>query len=253
MPEENGTEVAESSTEMTELEKLRALKEDLIGEKRRERAARKAAEAEVEALKSGQLSEEQLDEYKALKEAADRAAAEKLEAKGEYDTLIAQKDEKHAEAMAAKDTELESIRTALERTVVTDRLKSLLAAQGVTDVDNAAFLLQGRHETFARAEMVDGAPTVRVVNRQDGTTVYDPDASGTVPLGLDKLVESFLSSGAGKHFIPASGDSGSGVHKAGQTTDSNGMTQAYFANKPNELQKFLAEHGKDAYYALPAK
>lgn len=220
-------------------------KQGLINESKKYRARAQQAEATVGQLQEQALSEEDREQFNQLKADDEKRQQDDLKAQGEYDKLLAQKQEKFDEALGAKQQELDSFRGAFQQVAVTDRLKGLLAGKGVTRVSEAAFLLQGQFPKRAVADLVDGNPVIRVVDRQ-GQLVTDADCEPGQSIGVDALVNEFVASEAGQIFLPPSGDSGSGAH-AGTPGDA---TMAELDADPAKTAAFIQKHGGDAYMKL---
>jgi len=224
----------------SELQKKYA-QEAAQSKKYRQRA--QEAETEAKELRGRALSEEDFTRFKELTKAQEDADRQQAEDAGEFDKLRKQDQENHKAALAAKDAQSESYRAAFEAVAVTQRLQSALAAKGVTDVNAAAHLIQNLHEQRAVAELVDGSPVVKVVERGNGQTVLDPDNDGLASISIDTLVAAWLGTTTGQAFLPASGDTGSGSHKGG--TDNRMTREKLDAMSGEETAAWMREHPDD--------
>ena len=217
----------------------------LAGESKKYRQRAQAAEARLTELEANQFSEEDRKLFDQLKKEAEDKQTEDLEAKGQYDALLAQKKEKFDADLTKTQDAAKAAMAAFESVAVTAPLQAALAAKGVTDVDSAAYLLQGVHPHKAKAALVDGKPVVHVVDKA-GALVTDADCEPGDSISIDALVTEFLATTRGQHFLPPSGDTGSGAHKGGDT----GVTLAELDADAEKMGEFIAKHGGKAYQQL---
>lgn len=220
-------------------------KRRLIEESKKYRLRAQTAEAAAGQLREHALSEEDREQFSRLKADAEKREQDNLKAEGNYDKLLAQKQDKFNADLEAKGQELEAYRSAFQRVAVTDRLKGLLAGKSVTRVGEAAYLLQGQFGKRAVADLVDGNPVIRVVDRQ-GQLVTDADCEPGQSISVEALVDEFVASEAGQIFLPPSGDSGSGAHAGGAAE----ATLAELDADDIKKAKFVEKHGGEAYMTL---
>ena len=208
-------------------EEFEAIKARLIAESRKYRKRAQEAEAKLRQLEAQSLSAEEAAEYRRLKNQA-----------AQYERLLAGLTEKHSRELAEANRRCEQLAGQLQKVLGADRLKSALAARGVTRVDQAAYLLQ-RH---IRVELADGEPVVRVVDA-DGQPIAAPDGADGQTISVERFVDAWLASD-GAHFLPPSGDVGSGAYKGGSAGT---VDMAELEADPNKRYAFIREHGTEAY------
>jgi len=228
-----------------EVEKTR-----LISESKKYRLRAQAAETKISELEGNVLSQEALDEYNSLKASANKASDKKLRDKGDFDKLMAEKQNEFTVHLDAEKAKANTYLSALQQVAVADRLKNELATRGVKFVDEASFLLQNKFSSKAVAEIGDNGINVRVVNASDGNAVIDADCEPGKTIGLDKLVEQFLASSTGQIFLPPSGDTGSGSHP-GISNDK--VTIEQLDADPDLRKKWSASHTTAEYMQLAMK
>jgi hypothetical protein len=215
-----------------------AQKQRLIAESRKYRKRAQEAEARLQELEARALSEADLAEYRRLRsERRQHAQTEQAKAR-EYETLVSELADKHARELAEADRRGERLAAQLCKVVGNDRLKSALAARGVTRVDQAAYLLQ-RH---VRVELGEGEPAVRVVDGR-GEPIADATCRAGETITIERFVDAWLAS-EGAHFLPPSGDSGSGTHKGASAGRAD---IAELEADPARRYAFVREHGTDEY------
>ena len=221
---------------------------DLIKESTGYHKRAQDAETRLKALEGNVLSDEDRALFETLRK--ERAEADDTKAKkaGEFEKLLAQKQEKYDADLKAKDASLASAMAAFERVAVLNPLQAALAKAGVTDVDSAAHLIQNLHAYRATAQLVDGQAVVRVVDGQ-GNLVTDAECEPGQSISIEQLVTGWVATDTGKHFKPPSGDTGSGAHKGGV----GGITLAELDADVNKKAAFIAEHGGKAYLTLASK
>ena len=137
------------------------LKEDVEGLKKAletERKRRKEAEREGAASKGSE--EVDIEEYKRLKAEAEEREERKAIEKGEYEKLLAKRDEKHAAEIARLSEDLKGTRAKLEDATVSRQLRDAIATAGVRDELREAAELVLRKKGFE--VRYDGAEPVGV-------------------------------------------------------------------------------------------
>lgn len=208
-------------------EDFEAIKARLIAESRKYRKRAQDAEANLRELEANAISAEQASEYRRLKEQA-----------GRYEQMTAEMTARSERDRQAAQRQVDRLTDRLRRIVGADRLKSVLAARGVMRVDQAAYLLD-RH---VRVELVDDEPVVRVVDSA-GRPISDPSAEGAGTISLERFVDTWLAA-EGAHFLPPSGDVGSGAYKGGVSAHA---AVAEMESDPAKRFAFIREHGTDEY------
>jgi hypothetical protein len=210
----------------------------LVAESRKYRKRAQQAEARLRQLEPRVLSEEELAEYRRLKARQPQREQAELTKAREYEKLAAELTERHARELAQANQRGEALEAQLRKVVGTDRLKSALAGRGVTRVDQAAYLLR-RH---IRVELADGEPVVRVLDKK-GRPIIDPACGDGETITIERFVDAWLAS-EGAHFLPPSGDTGSGAH-AGGSADKADIAE--LEADPAKRYAFIREHGTDEY------
>jgi len=219
-------------------EAFAAERQQLVAESRKYRKRAQEAEAEAARLERLVLPAEQLAEYRELKAAGERRGQADDEAGRQYDRLVAELTDKHGRELAEAGRAREALEARLCELVGADRLKSVLAARRVRRVDQAAYLL-ARH---VRVSLADGKPVVQVVDDR-GEPIAAPGGEPGETVGMEAFVDAWLAE-AGAHFLPPSGDTGSGAHRgaAGERAD-----VAEMEADPARRYAFIREHGTDEY------
>ena len=122
----------------------------------------------------------------------------------------------------------------LSGVVVTDRLKSVLAARGVKRVDQAAGLL---------AEQLD----VNITEDGCQVTVRGDQQSDSNDAGsVEQVVDGWLADN--NHYLPPSGDTGSGAYPGGGSP--RGATIEQLDRDPVRKAEFVARYGPAALVQL---
>ena len=152
----------------------------------------------------------------------------------EAERLIDQLTEQHSDQIAASNVRAERLGEMLSGVVVSDRLKSALAARGVTRVDQAAMLLSEKFEV----NIGDGG--YRVQTR--GLGPDDSDAELTV----EQVVDGWLADN--RHYLPPSGDTGSGAYPG--VTSPGAVSIEQLDLDPARKAEFVARHGPAALVQL---
>ena len=208
-------------------EDFEAVKARLIAESRRYRKRAQDAETRLRELEAGAMSAGQVQEYRRLKEQA-----------AGYERMAAEMTARQERELESRRREVSALTDRLRRIVGSDRLKSALASRGVTRVDQAAYLLD-RH---VRVDLAGGEPVVRVVDA-GGQPIPDPSGEPGAAVSIERFVDAWLAA-EGAHFLPPSGDVGSGAHKGGP---SEHATVAEMEADPAKRFAFIREHGTDEY------
>ena len=198
------------------------LREVVQSRKYRQRAQR--AEGDLEELRARALSTEQYAEYVSLRDSANE--------------------------LADKDKRIVVLEGMVRQVVGANELSKALVACGVGRglshgdrmLAQAAALLAGRVNV-----VISGAePAVRVLGPA-GKLVQGPDGK---PVSVHDFVAQWLAE-EGSHFLPASGDTGSGAHKG--PTAGGGVSIEHLDHDPKAKAEFIAKHGPQAYVQLARK
>jgi len=194
-----------------------------------------------------QQAESRLGEVEeSLKEFQDRIAAQEaeaerklLEGKGQYEEAMASLRSEKDKALQSKDAEIEALSSSLYRELGTNRLTAALGEAGVKSelIAQATKLLSGQ----IKVSVKDGKPVVQVLD-EDGSPL---NAENGAAATMQDLVGRWAQSNP--HFLPPSGDTGSGAHKGGKTGN---VTLAELDANASAKAKFIKEHGVDAYLKL---
>ncbi len=201
--------------------RLEYLREVAQSRKYRQRA--QGAEAEAERLSELVLTEEQLADYEAL-----RAQAAEASATAERVSLL--------EDMVRSIAGLNELRGALTACGV-----GSACPHGDKMLAQAAALLDGRINVDIPDSSV--SPTVGVLG-EDGEPTVDEDGQLVT---VRQFVAQWLAE-EGSHFLPASGDTGSGA-RAGRTS-ARGVSIEQLDRDPKAKAEFIAKNGPQAYVQL---
>jgi len=217
----------------------------LVAESKKYRQRAQKAESRIAELERRSLSDEEWELFQQLQ--AQRAAMEEDQARvaQRYDELLAARQAQFDADLVAVTADRDSAMAAFERVAVTAPIQAELARRGVTDVTAAVHLIQNLHPHCATAKFVDGRAVVQVVDRL-GDPVIDTSQGSDQTIGIDALVAEFLATDTGKHFLPASGDTGSGAYKGSPS----GPTLAELLADPDAKAAFIAKHGGAAFIKL---
>ncbi|AEP08897.1 hypothetical protein [Micavibrio aeruginosavorus] len=217
------TDTAEGKAELQkmidkETEGLKAKKDELLGE--------------VKKLKDSSKSiQEQLDELKAAKDAAEEEAAAKG---GDVEKIKSTLEARHAKEKGDLSAKLADREAKLHKLLVDNGLTEALTKAGVT---NPAHLKAAKAMILAenKAEVSDA----------DGAAVAT--ISGKP---IQEFVSSFAQGEDGKHFIAATANSGGG---AGGSNGGGKAAGGQTRSAMNHVDKaaYIKEHGQEAYLALP--
>jgi len=152
----------------------------------------------------------------------------------EAERLLGELTEQHVSQIAASNARAEQLGEMLSGVVITDRLKSALAARGVKRVDQAASLLAERLEV----NITDQGCAVAV----RGSGGADQDAEGSV----EQVVDGWLADN--RHYLPPSGDTGSGAYPGIGRLQNVSIEQLDV--NPARKAEFVARHGPAALVQL---
>ena len=199
------------------------LREVSQSRKYRQRAQR--AEAEAEQLSARALNEEQLAEYRRLRQ-------------GGAD-------------LESRDQRISALEGMVRRIAGMNELGKALVACGVGSacphgekmVSQAAALLADRIDVDVSGD----SPAVRVLDDAGRQPMQDDDGQ---PISVHQFVSSWLAE-EGSHFLPASGDTGSGAHRGRSTPPGASIEQ--LDRDPRAKAEFIAKHGPQAYVQLARK
>jgi len=195
-----------------------------VAQSRKYRQRAQKAEAELEDLRSRALTPEDYQEYQKLRLSA--------------------------EAVAARDRRIRKLEGTVRQVVGLNELSKALVACGVGSgachgdkmLVQAAALLAGR----IHVELEDDVPSVRVLDDRGQMLLADDGE----PIGIQEFVADWLAAEGG-HFLPASGDTGSGAHKG--ESAAAGVSIEALDHNPKAKAEFIARHGPQAYVQLARK
>jgi hypothetical protein len=197
-----------------------------VAQSRKYRQRAQKAEAELAELGERALFPEQHEEYQRLRQAA--------------------------AGMADKDARIEALEGMVRRVVGANELSKALVAYGVAAspggnraLAHAARLLEDRVEVDLSGE----SPVVRVLDELGRPMCRgdEADEEPGEPISLEEFVAHWLTE-EGAHFLPASGDTGSGAYKGSATAA--GVSIEYLDKDPGRKAQFIATYGPQAYVQL---
>lgn len=131
-----------------------------------------------------------MTEYRSLKKQQEEKELEARKERGEFEKILQEQKQNH-------DAQIESLKSQLHKELVEGSLLKVAGSRNAVSPEQVASLLRNKVKLGD-----DGA--VYVLN-ENGEIAYDTDSAS--PLGVDKLVNSFLD--ANPHFLRA-GPNGSG-------------------------------------------
>ncbi len=178
-----------------------------------------------------------------------RQRAQQAEARAISDEQIAQLDRLRdlPDQVADKNRRIATLEGAVRQIAGLGELTRALATCGVGSgcphgrrmLDQAAALLADR----VRVDVAGPAPIVHVLD-DAGEPVVDDEGR---PLPVSQFVATWLAE-EGAHFLPASGDTGSGAFRGRATPP--GVSIEQLDRDPKAKAKFIATHGPQAYVQL---
>ncbi len=214
----------------------------LTGESQKYHKRAQDAEAENATLKT------RLDKIEADQTAAAAAAEKaKLEGQGKYDEALETVSKQKQDLIDAADARADAAEASLRSLLGTDALKTKLGEAGVRPeaIGQVAELLQKR----VKVQFADGKNSVTVLDAEGQPAFVEGN-----PATIDSLVEDFTKKNL--HFMPPSGDTGSGNHTGG-TPGEKGLTQAALLADPDKHQEWIATfppgEATAAFSKLPRK
>jgi hypothetical protein len=170
------------------------------------------------AKQSKKYEEVDMSEYRSLKKAAEEKELEERKARGEFEKILQEQKQRH-------DQQLAALKNQLHKEKVEGSLLKVAGSRNAVNPEQVASLLQNKVKLGDDGE-------VYVLN-ENGEIAYDTDAA--TPLGVDKLVNSFLD--ANPHFLRA-GPSGSGSEASvGEKSSEIDVSQLDMKN-PAHRQKY---------------
>ncbi len=197
-----------------------------VAQSRKYRQRAQKAEAELAELGKRALSHEQHEEYQRLRQAA--------------------------AGIADKDARIEALEGMVRRVVGANELSKALVACGVgaspggnRALAHAARLLEDRIEV----DLSGQSPAVRVLD-ESGQPMFrgdEGDKESHEPISLEEFVAHWLTE-KGAHFLPASGDTGSGAYKG--SAIAAGVSIEDLDKDPRRKAQFIAMYGPQAYVQL---
>jgi len=195
-----------------------------VTQSRRYRQRAQKAEADLEQLRNQALTPQQHEEYRKLRLSAG-ATAEKDRRIGQLEGMVRQVVG----------------RNELSKTLISCGVGSQCRG-GDKMLAQAAALLADRIDVDLSAE----GPAVRVLDAE-GQAMLNDDGE---PVTIQQFVAHWLAEEGG-HFLPPSGDVGSGAHKGGTVPPS--ISIETLDRDPKAKADFIARHGPQAYVQLAQK
>ena len=197
-----------------------------VARSRKYRLRAQTAETEVDRLRGRALSDQQLEQYQPLLTAREQAAAVRERAAG-------------LEKMLAEVVGAGELARALAVAGV-----GAGAPHGEKMLAQATALLADR----IRVDVSGPSPVVHGLDEAGAVMYADPE--GSQPLSAGQFVSAWLSE-QGAHFLPASGDTGSGARKGAVAPPS--VALADLDRHPARKAEFIARYGPQAYLKLARK
>lgn len=170
------------------------------------------------AKQSKKYEEVDMNEYRSLKKQQEEKELEERKARGEFEKILQEQKKKHDEQLAI-------LKQQLHKEKVDGSLLKVAGSRNAVNPEQVASLLRNNVKLGDDGE-------VYVLN-ENGEIAYDTDSA--TPLGVDKLVNSFLD--ANPHFLRA-GPSGSGSEASvGEASGEIDISQLDMKN-PAHRQKY---------------
>jgi len=227
---EDGTDVSADSTADT-------VQTVPVAEVIKQKKRAQAAEAELEAVrKSGRLlSAEQAEQFAQMLADAETAAEDKLRKAKDFDAIRAADKAKADAQVKAREDRIAALQARIEGQEIDQRILGALAKSGITDLTNALILVKaGLRVKFDHADetnpvtVLDSAGQPKLNEKGD-------------PMTVAEFTDGWTKGDAGARYLPASGDSGSGVHNTGGPgSDSFAAVLA----DPDKQAAFIEKHGR---------
>lgn len=174
------------------------------------------------------------DEYRRLKQAADKLQTEQAEVEGDWQRLRENLEQRHTEEVNRASKALEEERGFTRRLLVDQGLTQALMNQGVAQplIAGAKALLAGHADIVA-----EGSGRKAVIKTDIGT------------LDLDTYVAEWVQTPEGKAYVGAPRSAGGGAH---ETNGKGGERRLRRRDLSSDAEKarFIRENGRDAYLAL---
>lgn len=162
--------------------RLKKEKEEAIAESIRRKDELKKKDAELEKLRQGQLSPEELEEFRAAKAEKARLEEENLKKRGEFERLAKEREDKHKAEMDKLQRERDEMAARWEQDKVTGELGMLLPLHTSVPASEVMPLIQ-RHVKWDREE-------ARFVIDVNGTAPLRPDGK---EMSVAEFVEDWVS------------------------------------------------------------
>ena len=232
------------------LEDVQKQLQDEIAQSKKYRTRAQQAEGELTGLRDRVMSDEDRELFNTLRAEREELENNTLKKKGDFDTILAKKQEAWDAALKAEQAKTQAMTDAYSQVAVMTPLQAALAAQGVKDVQAAAHLIQSLHEHKATVKTIDGAPVVQVVDKQ-GNPVVEADTPAGQSISVAALVKQWVATPTGQHFMPPSGDGGSGAHSGGGGV--GGVTLAELDADAQKKADFIQKEGSEAYLKLASR
>ena len=206
-------------------------------EARKAFAARDKLKAELRELQSGGLSQQEVEEYRALKEAQEVAEQERLKEKGEYEKALEKATRKYTEEMAAKDQAVSAAEQKLRSTLI--GLSFAQASDWFGDKGRTVLIPEIAETYFGK--YVDLQDDVVVVKDLDGDVIMDPQTGKPAPFSqaIGELIESMPQK---NKILRGSGKAGSG--------SSGGADEGHQPANRRQLAELAMKGDKEAVEAL---
>ena len=201
----------------------------LIAEAKKYRKRAQEAERRLAELAPRVLDEADRELFERLKADSARIEQDRQTFRQRLDEL----SEQHSGELAASNARATRLGEMLSGVVITDRLKSALAARGVKRVDQAARLLSEQLEV----DISEQGYSVQVKGAS-----HDSDAEFTV----EQMVDGWLADN--RHYLPPSGDTGSGAYPGAGAP--RGVSIEQLDLDPARKAEYVARHGPAALVQL---
>jgi len=202
-----------------------------VTQSRKYRQRAQKAEAELAELGERALSPEQHEEYQRLRQTA--------------------------AGMADKDARIEALEGMVRRVVGANELGKALVVCGVAASPGGSALAHATRLLSDRVEVdLSGrSPVVRVLDESGKPVFHDDsprradgaDGQDGRPVTVQEFVANWLTE-EGCHFLPASGDTGSGAYKG--SAAGGGVSIEDLDRDPGRKAQFIATYGPQAYVQL---